>query len=80
MVSDINLIYNTDNNTCLIHRHENIKASEEKFVILGGCDGAEPGTFATHVKVDRDYLHLSPDHLSDEQVAAFPLAGVTAWR
>ncbi len=38
------------------------------------------GTFATHVAVPADYLYEKPDHLSWHQVAALPVAGVTAYR
>ncbi|TIC71044.1 NAD(P)-binding protein [Wallemia mellicola] len=58
---------------------ENKKHSEEPFIILGGCDNAE-GVFATAVKVDKKYILPTPEHLTDEQAAAWPLAAVTAWR
>jgi NADPH:quinone reductase-like Zn-dependent oxidoreductase len=38
------------------------------------------GTFAEAVVVPATQLHAKPDHLSWEQAAALPLAGVTAWR
>lgn len=38
------------------------------------------GTFATHVLVPRAQVHPLPAHLSMEQGAALPLAGLTAWR
>lgn len=38
------------------------------------------GTFSEYVVVDRDQVILSPSHLSDEQIAAWPVGGVTAWR
>ncbi|MBD2702548.1 zinc-binding dehydrogenase [Spirosoma sp. BT702] len=40
----------------------------------------ENGTFAEYVAVDARYVHPKPEHLSFEQAAAFPLAGLTAWR
>ena len=38
------------------------------------------GTFAEYVVVNVQYVHHKPTHLSFEQAAALPLAGVTAWR
>ncbi|MFD2932220.1 quinone oxidoreductase family protein [Spirosoma flavum] len=38
------------------------------------------GTFAEYVVVGTMYIHHKPTHLSFEQAAAFPLAGLTAWR
>ncbi|MEM1324124.1 MAG: zinc-binding dehydrogenase, partial [Bacteroidota bacterium] len=38
------------------------------------------GTFAEAVLVDADRLHPKPPHLSDEEAAALPLAGLTAYR
>ena len=38
------------------------------------------GTFAEYLRISTDYLHHKPDHLSVEQAAALPLAGLTAWR
>lgn len=38
------------------------------------------GTFAEYVKVRVGYIADKPAHLSFEQAAALPLAGVTAWR
>lgn len=38
------------------------------------------GTFATHVKVATNKIHNIPDHLTDEEAAALPLAGLTAYR
>ena len=38
------------------------------------------GTFAEYVVVDRDEVVKTPSHLDDEHAAAWPLAGVTAWR
>ncbi len=47
------------------------------FNILGLPDD---GTFAEYVKVKVEYLHPKPAHLSFEQAAALPLAGLTAYR
>ncbi|MFZ4633281.1 MAG: zinc-binding dehydrogenase [Saprospiraceae bacterium] len=38
------------------------------------------GTFAQRVAVPRRQVYTMPEHLSFEQAAAFPLAGLTAWR
>lgn len=38
------------------------------------------GTFAEYVKVQAQHLHARPAHLSWEQAAAIPLAGLTAYR
>jgi NADPH:quinone reductase-like Zn-dependent oxidoreductase len=40
----------------------------------------EDGTFAEYVKVKAEYLHRKPAHLTWEQAAALPLAGLTAYR
>ena len=49
----------------------------DEFNILGLPDD---GTFAEYVKVGVDQLFPKPAHLSWEQAAAVPLAGVTTWR
>ena len=38
------------------------------------------GTFAEYVKVKAEYLYAKPGHLSWEQAAALPLAGMTTFR
>lgn len=38
------------------------------------------GTFADYVVVKSNYIHRKPHHLTFEQAAALPLAGLTAWR
>lgn len=38
------------------------------------------GTFAQYVSVPASNVHPAPEHLSDEEAAALPLAGVTAYR
>ena len=47
------------------------------FKILGMPD---QGTYAEFVKVEAKYLVPKPAHLSFEEAAALPLAGVTGWR
>jgi len=49
----------------------------KEFKILGL---PEDGTFAEYVRVRAEYLHDKPGHLSWEQAAALPLAGLTAYR
>jgi zinc-binding alcohol dehydrogenase/oxidoreductase len=48
-----------------------------KFRILGMPDN---GTFAEYVLVEAHTLHAKPAHLTFEEAAALPLAGLTAWR
>lgn len=38
------------------------------------------GTLAERISVPASNLHLAPEHCSDAEAAALPLAGVTAWR
>lgn len=40
----------------------------------------EDGTLAEYVKVKAEYLHPKPAHLTFEQAAAIPLAGLTTYR
>jgi NADPH:quinone reductase-like Zn-dependent oxidoreductase len=49
----------------------------KQFKILGLPDD---GTMAEYVKVKTEYLEMKPSHLSWEQAAALPLAGLTAYR
>lgn len=49
----------------------------KEFKILGL---PEDGTLAEYVKVKTEYLHAKPSHLTFEQAAAIPLAGLTAYR
>ena len=51
-----------------------------RFSIVGGSSDPPIGTFAEYVTVERKYLVKTPDYLSSEAVAAWPVAGVTAWR
>ncbi len=55
--------------------HEEFQSKE--FKILGLPDD---GTFAEYIKTRAEYLHNKPAYLSWEQAAAFPLAGLTAYR
>ncbi|WP_421828140.1 zinc-binding dehydrogenase [Larkinella sp.] len=47
------------------------------FKILGMPDN---GTYAEFLKIKAHSLHRKPAHLTFEQAAALPLAGLTAWR
>jgi zinc-binding alcohol dehydrogenase/oxidoreductase len=49
----------------------------KEFTILGL---PENGTFAEYVKISAEYLHPKPTHLTWEQAAALPLAGLTTYR
>ncbi|GBC08495.1 hypothetical protein RclHR1_08170003 [Rhizophagus clarus] len=54
------------------------KGPENKFGILGLLP--LPGTFAEYIAVPRAEIFPVPDHLSATEAAAFPLAGLTAFR
>ena len=47
------------------------------FSILGN---PRDGTFAEAVVVPEENVYACPEHLTDQQAAAIPLAGLTAWR
>ncbi|KAJ7441654.1 NAD-P-binding protein [Mycena galericulata] len=53
---------------------------ESNFGILGSSSFPPLGTFAEYVVVRREEVIPTPPHLTDEQIAAWPLAGLTAWR
>ncbi len=53
------------------------RAQSPKFRILGLPDS---GTFAEKIAVSASNLAAKPGHLSWQQAAALPLAGMTAWR
>lgn len=53
------------------------RVQSKHFEILGM---PRNGTFAEYVLVPVDRLHQKPDHLSWEEAAALPLAGLTAYR
>lgn len=56
---------------------DNPAVQSSKYRILGM---PEDGTFAEYVCVAADRLHPKPQHLTWEQAAALPLAGLTAYR
>ncbi|KAF9924882.1 hypothetical protein BGZ67_009027 [Mortierella alpina] len=54
------------------------RGPEGDHYILGG--GPAPGLFSEHYVGQQDDLFKVPDHLTDAEAAALPLAGLTAWR
>ena len=56
---------------------DNPRAQAKDFVVLGMPD---PGTFAEYISLPAQYIFPLPTHLSFEQGAALPLAGLTAYR
>ena len=56
---------------------ENPRVQAKDFVVLGMPD---PGTFAEYIALPARYIRPLPAHLSFEQGAALPLAGLTAYR
>lgn len=51
-----------------------------KFGVVGGVAYPPLGYFANYVVVDRSLVIKSASHLDDVHMAAWPLAGLTAWR
>lgn len=56
---------------------DNPRAHSQNYKVLGM---PEDGAFAEYVKVRATNLHEKPEHLTFEEAAALPLAGVTAYR
>ena len=56
---------------------DNPRVQARDFVVLGMPD---PGTFAEYIVLPAQYVLPMPAHLSFEQGAALPLAGLTAYR
>ena len=52
-------------------------AQGRDFRVLGMPDD---GTFADYIRIPEENLYAKPTHLTWEQAAALPLAGLTAWR
>jgi threonine dehydrogenase-like Zn-dependent dehydrogenase len=50
------------------------------YAIMGGTKSNPAGTLADVVTLDAGELEMCPEHLSDEEAAALPLTGLTAWR
>lgn len=55
----------------------NPTAQAKSYKILGMPDH---GTFAERIVIEKQYVFPTPEHLSDEEAAAIPLAGLTAYR
>lgn len=62
---------------CALNWGDNPKFYGPDFRILGMPDN---GTFAEYIAISAKSIHHKPAHLSFEQAAALPLAGLTAWR
>ena len=60
-----------------LHWGDNERAQGKNFEIIGM---PRNGTFAEYVAVPADRVFPKPSHLSWEEAAAFPLAGLTAYR
>lgn len=56
---------------------ENPAVQSAEYRVLGMPDN---GTFAEYIAVDVDHLFEQPEYLLDEQAAALPLGGLTAYR
>ena len=55
----------------------NNRVHEENYEILGF---PKQGTFAEYISIDSQYVYHKPGHLSFQESAAIPLAGLTAYR
>ena len=51
-----------------------------RFGVLGGVVFPPHGTFTEYIVVERDHVFLTPEHLDDVHIAAWPVGGLTAWR
>ena len=60
-----------------LHWGENPNYQSKNFRVLGMPDD---GTFAEQICLPRKNIFPAPEHLTWEQAAALPLAGLTAWR
>ena len=52
----------------------------DKYLIRGGTRSGPTGTLSEMICVNADDVIPAPKYLSDEEAAALPLAGLTAWR
>ena len=55
-------------------------APEGTYTVLGGTSTTKLGTLQEMIAVPGDDVELVPTHLSNEEAAALPLAGLTDWR
>ena len=62
---------------CSLNWGPNPNFYSDQYKMLGMPDN---GTFAEYVKIEATYLYPKPAHLTFDEAAAVPLAGVTAWR
>ena len=53
---------------------------EGTYTVIGGSSTTKLGTLQEVIAVPINDVQLAPEHLSDAEVAALPLAGLTAWR
>ncbi|MCJ1392065.1 hypothetical protein MMC18_004932 [Xylographa bjoerkii] len=60
--------------------HSDPIGPESTYTVLGGTSTTPLGTLQEMIAVPADDVQLAPEHLSDEEAAALPLAGLTAWR
>jgi NADPH:quinone reductase-like Zn-dependent oxidoreductase len=51
-----------------------------EYAILGGTSGCHMGTLQEYVCIEASNVEEAPEHLSDNEAAALPLTGLTAWR
>ncbi|KAL8889533.1 MAG: hypothetical protein Q9215_003187 [Flavoplaca cf. flavocitrina] len=58
----------------------NPEGPEEAYTVHGGTSTSPLGMLQEYVAVPATEVEPAPDHLSDEEAAALPLAGLTAWR
>jgi len=60
-----------------IHWGVNNRVHGQNYEILGF---PKQGTFAEYISIDHQYIYHKPEHLSFQESAALPLAGLTAYR
>lgn len=53
---------------------------EKAYTVLGGTSTTPLGTLQELIAVPADDVEFAPEHLTDAEAAALPLAGLTAWR
>ncbi|KAL8875493.1 MAG: hypothetical protein Q9198_006159 [Flavoplaca austrocitrina] len=59
---------------------DNPEGPEEAYTVHGGTSTSPLGMLQEYVAVPATEVESAPDHLSDAEAAALPLAGLTAWR
>ena len=53
---------------------------EGRYTVLGGTSTTHLGTLQEMIALPADDVVVAPEHLTDAEAAALPLAGLTAWR